>query len=291
MDKTTFSSILAAQKNEITEHMVYSGLAKRIKSPHNQKILGKIAADELRHYHFWNKLTKQEIKPNMFMVWWYSFLATVFGLSFGLKLMERGEEVATAVYSKLTKKVSGARSIMMDEQKHEKALLNMISEERLEYASSVVLGLNDALVELTGALAGLTFAFQNGKIIAITGFIIGVAASMSMAASGYLSSKEEQDQNKGKSPIKSAVYTGVAYIVTVILLILPYLVFRNLYVALGVMLAIGILIVLAYTFYITTAKSLKFWKRFLEMTLISLTVAVISFFVGWIVRTVFGVEV
>jgi len=227
----------------------------------------------------------------MFMVWWYSFLATVFGLSFGLKLMERGEEVATAVYSKLTKKVSGARSIMMDEQKHEKALLNMISEERLEYASSVVLGLNDALVELTGALAGLTFAFQNGKIIAITGFIIGVAASMSMAASGYLSSKEEQDQNKGKSPIKSAVYTGVAYIVTVILLILPYLVFRNLYVALGVMLAIGILIVLAYTFYITTAKSLKFWKRFLEMTLISLTVAVISFFVGWIVRTVFGVEV
>ena len=34
----------------------------------------------------------------------------------------------------------------------------MINDERLQYISSMVLGINDALVELTGAPAGFTFA-------------------------------------------------------------------------------------------------------------------------------------
>ena len=163
----------------------------------------------------------------------------------------------------------------------------MIKEERVEYAGSIVLGLNDALVELTGALSGLTFALQNGKIIAITGFITGVAASMSMAASGYLSSRE----NKDKAPAKSGVYTGVAYIITVLLLILPYLFLQNVYTALAIMLGIAILIIAGYTFYISTAKNLRFGRRFTEMAIISITVAVISFLIGLIIRNVFMVKV
>ena len=57
------------------------------------------------------------------------------------------------------------------------------------------------------------------------------------------------------------------------------------------MLIVAILVIFAYTFYITTAKSLKFWKRFFEMSLISLSVAVISFGIGIILRNFLGVEV
>ena len=108
-----------------------------------------------------------------------------------------------------------------------------------------------------------------------------------MAASEYLSSKED----KSKPPLKSAIYTGMTYLVTVIFLVLPYLLISNIYLALTAMLGIGILIVAAYTFYMSIAKSLKFWPRFLEMILISLTVAIISFGVGFLIRNIFGIEI
>ena len=41
---------------------------------------------------------------------------------------------------------------------NESALLQLLDEEKLRYTGSIVLGLNDVLVELTGALAGLTLA-------------------------------------------------------------------------------------------------------------------------------------
>jgi len=290
MEEAILSSALKAQQNELTEHTIYARIARKTKDEHNRKILERIAEDELRHYHFWKSLTKRELKPERRKVYLFMFLSAIFGLSFALKLMERGEELATEAYNRLSGQVPGLTPLIQDEQKHEKDLLDMLAEERLEYAGSMVLGLNDALVELTGALVGLTFALQNTRIVAIIGFISGIAAAMSMAASGYLSSKEEVSEAGGKSPFKSALYTGIAYIATVSLLILPYLLLTNIYFALAVMLTTCIFIIAGYTFYITTAKSQSFGKRFTEMALISLSVAAISFVIGWSVRNVFGVE-
>jgi len=104
--------------------------------------------------------------------------------------------------------------------------IDMIDEERLRYVGSMVLGLNDALVELTGALAGLTLALQNTRLVAMTGLITGVAGSLSMAASEYLSTKSEGGV---KEPFRASVYTGFAYVLTVIFLILPYLLLIDLY--------------------------------------------------------------
>ncbi|MBU2639530.1 MAG: VIT1/CCC1 transporter family protein [Nanoarchaeota archaeon] len=278
--------ILKAQKNEITEYKIYSYLSKKIKEGYNKKILKKIADDELKHYNFWKRLSKKDVKANFLRVYWYIFLATVFGLSFTLKFMENGENMAVKIYNGLKNKYK-INSIIKDERVHERRLLNLIKEEKIEYAGSIVLGLNDALVELTGALAGLTFALQNAHIVAISGFIIGIAASLSMAASGYLSSKEGGEKN----PLKSALYTGIAYVITVLLLIAPYVFLHTLYLALASTLTIAILIIAGYTFYITTAKNLKFWRRFLEMTIISLTVALITFSIGFLVRRWFGIEV
>lgn len=288
--KETLAFVRAAQRNEITEHYIYLKLASRIQDPNNKNILETIAKDEQRHFEFWKLLTGEEIKPSRLKVWWYVAVSRIFGLSFGLKLMEQGENLAAQVYKKLKDEFPQAAVMITDEQRHETELLSILKEERVEYAGSMVLGLNDALVELTGALTGLTFALQNGKIVAVTGLITGFAASLSMAASGYLSSKEEADQNEKKNPLKSAVYTGAAYILTVILLVAPYFLIANIYTALAVMLAVSLFIVFGYTFYISTAKSLNFGRRFIEMTVISLTVATMSFGVGWLVRMLTGVE-
>jgi VIT1/CCC1 family predicted Fe2+/Mn2+ transporter len=290
-NKLLQKKLLLAQRNEISEYHTYSWLAKRTKDSRNQEILERIANEELSHYNIIKNLTQTEVKPRWFWVHRYRFISRLFGLSFGLRLMERGERKAENVYAELEKEIPEISKLLADEQNHENEILKLIKEERIEYAGSMVLGLNDALVELTGALAGLTLALQNSKIVAMTGFITGIAASLSMAASGYLSAREEADINTIKNPLKSATYTGIAYIITVLILISPYLFLNNVYVSAAVMLALSILIILCYNFYITTAKDLKLWRRFGEMALISLGVACISFLIGILARIIFGVEI
>lgn len=288
LDKETKNTILTAQRNEITEHFIYDKLSRSMKDPHNRNILKRISSDELKHYNFWKKYTHEDVKPDRLKVWKYFLISTIFGITFGIKLMERGEEKAQVTYEKISKFVPTAKSIVKDEDEHEKQLINMIDEERLRYVGSMVLGLNDALVELTGALAGLTLALQNTRLIAMTGLITGIAGSLSMAASEYLSAKSEEG---GKNPFKSSVYTGSAYVLTVLFLILPYLVFTNFYLCLGFTILNAVVVIFMFTFYISVAKDISFRNRFFEMALISLGIAALTFGIGFLIRIFLNVEI
>ena len=276
------------QRIEITEYHIYKRLAKSIKDPENRLIMEKIAEDELRHSEDWQKYTQQEIKPNMWQVWKYYLISRIFGFTFGIKLMEQGEEKAQENYAQLKGKIPDIDKWIHEEEIHEQKLLAMLDEERLRYAGSVVLGLNDALVELTGALAGLTLALQNVKLIALSGLITGIAASLSMAASEYLSTRSEVTD---KHPVRAAVYTGIAYIITVTLLVLPYLLIPNYIVDLVITLAVAVLIIAAFNYYISVAKDEPFRPRFLEMAGLSLGVATFSFIIGFFIRQWLGVDI
>ncbi len=276
------------QLNEITEHHIYSRLAAAIKSPGNRKVLERIAGDELKHYRVWKKYTQQDISPSGLKVSLYYLVSRIFGLTFGIKLMEQGEEDAQVHYRQLKGKIKEIDSFLADENAHEKALIGLLDEESLQYAGSVVLGLNDALVELTGALAGLTLAFQNTRLIALSGLITGIAAALSMATSEYLSTRSE---DTGKNPLKSAIYTGVAYIITVTILILPYLLLDNYYVCLAVSLTLAVLIIALFTYYVSVVKDQPFHARFFEMALLSLGVATLSFILGYFIRSALGVNI
>lgn len=282
------NKLLSFQKNEITEYMIYKRLARSIKDTNNKEVLESIAEEELRHHDLWKKYTKEKVEPNRFKIFFYFILSKIFGLTFGLKLMEKGEKSAQISYGEVSSIVPEARDIEEDEDKHENELLAMIEEERLNYVGSIVLGLNDALVELTGALAGLTFALQNGILIATSGLITGIAASLSMAASEYLSKRAENNERA----LRSATYTGIAYLITVALLILPYLLIpENYFLSLGITLIIAVIIILVFNFYISVAKDLKFTSRFFEMAGISLGVAGLTFFIGFLVRITLGVSI
>ncbi|MBU1043968.1 MAG: VIT1/CCC1 transporter family protein [Candidatus Omnitrophica bacterium] len=280
--------IIQAQKSEITEYTIYKNLAKVTIDENNRQVLNNIAEEEFKHYNFWKKFTGKSFAENKIKVIIYVLISRFLGLSFGLKLMESSEDFAQNEYAKLEDFYPEVSEVIKDEEKHELALLDMINEERLVYVSSVVLGLNDALVELTGALAGFTLALQNPRLIAIVGAITGIAASMSMAASEYLSTKHE---DTGKSPLKASIYTGLTYFFTVIVLICPYLIFSNVFLSLAVMMINALLIVLIFTFYVSVAKGLNFKKRFLEMAGLSLSIAIINFFIGLGIRKFFKVDI
>lgn len=280
--------LLLFQRNEITEHQIYTRLANSVKVAQNRQILGGIAQDELGHYHLWKKYTQQDVKPDRVKVWFYYLVSRIFGYTFGIKLMERGEEDAQSSYQSLRGQIEEIDEFLEDENEHEQALIGMLDEESLRYAGSVVLGLNDALVELTGALAGLTLALQNTQLIALSGLITGVAAALSMAASEYLSTRSEETD---KHPLKASLYTGVAYIITVSILILPYLILDNYYLCLASALISAVLIIAVFNYYISVAKDEPFRRRFLEMASLSLGVATLSFVLGYLIRNALGVQI
>jgi VIT1/CCC1 family predicted Fe2+/Mn2+ transporter len=281
--------ILVFQRTEITEYHIYKRLAGRIKSPENAKILAQIAEDELRHYQGWKRYSGEDVQPSWFFVWFYYLVSLAFGFTFGIKLMEQGEEMAQKNYAAVTEVIPEAEKFKQEEDIHEEQLIGMLDEERLRYAGSVVLGLNDALVELTGALAGLTLALQNGKLIALSGLITGIAASLSMAASEYLSTRSEKTD---KHPVRAAVYTGIAYISTVTLLVLPYLLSPETYILdLVITLTTGVVIIAVFNYYISVAKGESFRERFVEMAVLSLSVAAFSFVIGYFIRKWLGINV
>ena len=287
MDAEWKKKLMSAQRAEITEYHIYTQLADRTKDDNNAAVLRRIGNEEKKHADYWKMKTGVDVQPNGWKIFKTVTMARFLGLSFVLKQMEKSEGTGSKAYDDLANDFPETKMISEDEKRHEKDLLNMLDEEGLKYVGSIVLGLNDALVELTGALAGFTLALSDNKIISLVGLVTGISAALSMAASDYLSSKAEGD-DKAK---KSAVYTGVAYFFTVILLILPFLLLTDKFIALPITLAIAVLIIFGFNYYISVAKDLNFKARFFEMTFISLGVATFSFLVGYGLKLMLGVNV
>jgi VIT1/CCC1 family predicted Fe2+/Mn2+ transporter len=276
------------QRSKITSHTLYTKLANKTKDENNKEILEKIAASEMNTYTIFKKYTNNDFKPSKFLIFLYSILTIFFGLTFSLKLLQRLFQKVEHSHIKSIENKTEIEQILQEEDNKEKLLLDMIDEKRLHYVSSIVLGLNDSLVEITAALAGFTLAIQVSHTIALMGLISGSAASLSIAASEYLSRREETNR---KEALKSSLYTGLSYAISVVLLIIPYFFVNNSFVCLGILFSIVIIIIFIFNFYISIAKDQPFWRRFFEMAIISITIALISFGIGFIVRKYLGLQV
>ncbi len=286
-DERLKNSLLAFQRNEITEHLVYKRLYE-ICGDRNRKVLERISQDELRHYEIWKKYTKVDVRPSRLKIIFYILVVRLLSLTFAIKMMEKGEGKAQEAYKQLEGRLDEAASVIAEEEGHENALIALIDEDKLNYVGSMVLGLNDALVELTGTLAGLSFAFQNTRLIGVAGLITGVAAALSMMSSEYLAKKSDGGD---RSPVRASMYTGIAYAVAVLLLITPFFVFHVYYTAMLSSIAAAVVVILFFTYFISVTRDVAFWSRFLEMAAISLGVAGLSFLIGYVLRVFLRVTV
>jgi VIT1/CCC1 family predicted Fe2+/Mn2+ transporter len=276
--------LVKIQEKEITEHVVYGKLSEKVKGK-NSKILNQISQDELRHYNEWKQYTKTEIKPNKFTILKYLIIAQIFGIMFMMKLLEGNEEKAQINYSKISKELPNANQIRAEEVKHEKLLIDMIDEKRLNYLSSIISGLNDAMIELAGELAGFTFALQNPALIGFAGLIAGIAQFLSSSASEIeLFLTERTIENK--EAIKKSVFEGSIYLITVFFLIIPFFLVQNPFVAMGIAAVNSFIIIIFFTYYVSVVKELPLKKMFSITILITIGIAVLSFIIGWIVKTV-----
>ncbi|MBC7194917.1 MAG: VIT1/CCC1 transporter family protein [Caldisericia bacterium] len=291
LKEESLKKLLQFQTFEKTESIFYSLLSNRVKGQ-NRGVLEKISKEEIKHYNIIKKFTKRDTKEKKLFLLINLILSYILGITFSIKLMENGEKRAQENYSNFIKEIDGEEKeiflkVLDEENQHERELTNLIDEEKVNFIGSMVLGINDALIELTGALAGFTFTLRNTNLIFVVGFITGFAASLSMASSEYLSKRAEKEEGA----IKAAIYTGITYILTVILLIYPYLIFKNYIFSFLTTLIMAILIVLITSLFVSVVKEVAFKKRFLEMFILSFGIAVISYLMGYALRVIFNVEV
>lgn len=285
MNPDTVKKILSYQKNEITEHILYGALSKRA-SGKNAAILKKISDDELKHYRFFRKITNRDTRPSWFKIYFYRFVSRIFGFTFTIKMMENGEEQAEHNYEEVENMVPGIKKIIQEEVKHESALMGQIEEDALKHMGSMVLAINNSIQEITGIAVGLTFALANTRLIGKSALISGLAATLAMVASEYLSQKaESEDKN---APRKAALYTGIIYLAVVGCIVSPFFIFTHHYVALGAAITAVIIIVTVFTFFMSVIKGLIYRKALAEVSVITAGVVALSLFIGIAVKLISG---
>jgi VIT1/CCC1 family predicted Fe2+/Mn2+ transporter len=268
---------------------IYSYLKQKENNPDNKRILELIINDEKKHYEFLKQITQKDFAPNKLQVYFYIFLVKLFGLQFILKLMEKREKLDFKTYKILSKYNNNFNFFLEEEKRHRLLLVSMLRDKRLEYVGSFVLGLNDALIGLSSTLAGLTLSLPNTKLIAFVGLISGIAASLSMFSSEYISTEEEHDIKR--SPFLAGLSTGIAYFLTSLILVMPYFLLNNSFIALIVMLLLGWIIIIGFSFYVSVVKDISFKQRCLKMIFISFGISTFNFLLGYAIKLLFNIDI
>ena len=265
----------------LKDYHIYLALAKRESVPAFKKVLLELADTAKDQFAFWAKKSGMHntvAHPSSVTVFSYALMRKLLGLTLTIKyIVGRTEKRAETYKTYCTEcTVDDDFKVIDAFADRLRAITASVKEERVKFFSNVILGFNDALIELTGALVGFSFALGDARLISIAGLITGVSASMSMAASAYLQARHE----KGRSPFKAASFTGVSYFVIALLLVAPFLVMGDVWPALGVMFAIILLLISIISFYSAVLLEKRYIAQLGEILLFSLGVAVVAFIIG-----------
>jgi VIT1/CCC1 family predicted Fe2+/Mn2+ transporter len=286
-------------RDELFAHRLYSALAERLPDgSSSREMLTELAEQERSHVDFWvgvGGLKEELLRPSRLKHWLLVTASVVLGPAFTIRWLERGEDKAIDTYKALLAdgeltavQRRSVRKMLKEEEEHEQLLESGVEDERRIYLGAAVLGLNDALVELTGGLTGLVSSISDPKLIGFAALVVGVAASMSMAASNFLS--VDIGEPSELRPGKAAAYTGIAYIIVVVGLVLPFFLLADRHTALFISWSSAIVIIAGFSSYSSVMQSTSFWRRFGLMLLLGLGVAVISYGIGRALGSLIGIE-
>jgi VIT1/CCC1 family predicted Fe2+/Mn2+ transporter len=302
-------------KDELLDHETYLRLKKSEKSSEIRSLLQRLADKEEEHIRIWSMLlgkASSSVKKPAFIgvrVFLLRLLRKTLGIGFVTRLLERDEEsglerykagLKSGVMSERDKKY--LRRVIGDEAEHETSFAGKVEQYsgELGYTQSIILGLNDGLVEIVAMVAGLATVATSSFIVVIIGLIAGISGTLSMAGGVYLSSKSEglvedaMDKEKKTvrvSPSKEGYYTGIYYFVGALIAILPFI--FGVGGAVGILLSIvlvSIALVIASTI-IAVISGTSIRKRSLEMLAVSLGAAFVTILFGTFAKIHFGVSI
>lgn len=278
--------------DEYADHQLYKDLAAREKDAGNRQALLKLAEQEYDHYLFWKKfLPGYQPVLNPFFLAGFRLMRRLCGLTFTVKFLERREHKTAEEYKRVAVELSvedkaRLEKIIDDENEHEGFFIGQIQETVIKYMGFIALGLADAIVEVTGVHAGFLGVTNSTLFAGISGLIVGVSAAISMGSAAYLQAK----QDPHRSAWTSAVITGISYILSVIMLAVPYFLTHNMSYAFMFSVLVGMALIAFLTFYSAVVFDRRFWREFFETVGLMLATAAITFVLGVFLGKAFGIQ-
>jgi len=294
---TSLSKVARESANdEYTDYLVYKRLAESsgIKDPKMKEILTKLSNTEYGHYEFWIKYVPPETKiaPNKWTIYITLFLRLIFGNTFAIKFLEKHENAVIKKYKLVKNSIPEADQrqfdeMVRDEEEHENTFMEQLQGRYLKYISFIILGLADAIVEISGIHAGSLGIYHSTEITGLAGIVAGASASIAMASAAYAQAK----QGFQGSPSISAIFTGVSYFINAIVLATPYFITKSQEVAISTSIAFAIAIIAFISYYNSIVSAGRFLRDFTELAGIMLGASAALFLFGLLVRSVFGITI
>jgi VIT1/CCC1 family predicted Fe2+/Mn2+ transporter len=273
--------------DELLDHELYARLAARERNERNRKLLEELARDELRHHLFWSKLAGpvrlglgDRLRLRLLLS-----LSRLAGKTFTIKLLERGEAATVGEYRRAAAELGGELAaelakVIEEEELHESELAGSLDELVVRQLGSIALGVSDAIIELTGVLAGFAGYTGSPLQVAAAGLIVGVSAALSMAAAAYSQAKHE----RGKNPRTTATFTGLFYMLTVLALVAPLLLGVPASIGVALSLACALAILAAFSFYSAVIMERPFLREYLENAAVIMAVSLVGYAFGQVVK-------
>jgi VIT1/CCC1 family predicted Fe2+/Mn2+ transporter len=298
MAATTTLSQVARESagDEYTDYLVYKRLSEssRTKDPKMKEILTTLSATEYRHYQFWKKYMppNSKVAPSSTTIYLTLFLRLIFGYSFAIKYLEKHETSVIKKYRSVKDSIPEADQrqfdeMVRDEEEHENTFMEQMQGRYLKYISFIILGLADAIVEISGIHAGSLGIYHSTEITGLAGIVAGAAASIAMASAAYAQAKQGF---QGSAAI-SAVFTGVSYFINAIVLAAPYFFTSSQEIAIGVSIILAIFIIAFVSYYNSVVSQSHFLRDFGELAGIMLGASAALFLFGLLIRSVFGITI
>ncbi len=313
-------------RGEIRDTVFYQKLSERERNENLKENLIKLSQIEKYHSEFWASLLKKhgidyaKYKVNMFYINILLLLRFILGLSLTLKILERGEVKAiNAYFDFLEKSVMDEdeknllRKIILDEIDHEDFFEkeNSKFKERMERIRDSIYGMSDGLVEVLGAIAGLEPVLLTPIFVAVGGLVVGVSGSLSMAIGAYLAVKAQKDYSDAKvklekkkiflqkkdeyieeeefrNPLRSALETGLFYIIGAMFPILPFFFLGGTF---ALILSV-ILVVIAQSLtntIVSIISGTSIARSVTRTVLLTLAASAITYMIGNFVHSVLGI--
>ncbi|MET1127978.1 MAG: VIT1/CCC1 family protein [Thermoproteota archaeon] len=279
--------------DELTESVLYSELAKIERDAATRKVLRELSEQEHRHYSFWRSILGRDCRARMYTVFLLKVAYRILGPIFVLNMLEQGEREAVEKYRSFIEKFGvgedvrrEVEDILGEEEEHEEKLIDRIEDIRTKYLGYAALGLSDALVEVTGVHAGFLGATASTTVAGIAGLVVGFSAAISMAGAAYVQSRHSGSEKPGVS----AMVTGLSYMLSVVLLALPYFLLGSMAISFATSVVLALAIVAAFTYYSSVIRRENFRSEFVTTSALLLGTAAASYLFGDVMGRVFGIQ-
>jgi len=297
MQKTTSIDKIALEacKDEYKDYLVYSRLARfnRNRNPKFSETFARLAGKEKAHYDFWKKYSPQkEPRSSKWGAALIIIISILFGTTFAIKYLEKHEIKTIEKYRAIAPFVPEEEKaffseMIVEEEEHEHNFRNEIQSSYIRYFSFIILGLADAIVEISGIHAGSLGIYDSTKLTGLAGIVAGAAASLAMASAAYAQAK----QGFQGSASMSAAFTGISYFISAVLLATPYFITKDMIDAVSMSLTFAIIILAVTNYYNSVISEKGFTKDFIEMVGITLGATVVLFLFGEAIRSLFGITI